>query len=62
MSKEKEEKPEEQKIENKHNEAKQVEVPTQYVNVFQIGEEIVDERELMVRIYNKLVNIEKQFT
>ena len=46
---------EEQKVE-----AKLVEVPSQYVPAFQLEDgSIIDERELLIRIYNKISKIEK---
>ena len=50
----------ETKKENAETEAKLIEVPTQTAIAYQLDDKtIVDEKGMLIRIYNKLCNIEK---
>lgn len=59
MPKEKEEKKEEDKQEVKPTEAQIVEVPTQFGIAFKIGNEVLNETELLIRIFNDIQIIKK---
>lgn len=57
MAKEEEKKQEKEKTND--SEAKIVETPVQFGIAYQIGGEVVDERELLVRIYNDIQKIKR---